>query len=83
MMLQLCKYNLDVTHLPGKDIPVADTLSRNFLPDIYPHLSDGMDAQVHTVIKNTLISPTRLDEIKSKTEQDSKLSTLKHVILDG
>ena len=30
-----------------------------------------------------VISPTRFDEIKSKTEQDSKLSTLKQVILDG
>lgn len=32
MLLQLQNYRLNIVHTPGKNIPVADTLSRKFLP---------------------------------------------------
>ena len=49
MILRLQRYELDVVHLPGKCIPVADTLSRKFLSDTYPGLSDSFEAQVHMI----------------------------------
>ena len=32
MLLQLQKYSLRIIHVPGKNIPMADTLSRKYLP---------------------------------------------------
>lgn len=53
MILQLYQYDLELTHKPGKDIPLADILSRKLLYDSYPELSDGMDARIHSVILST------------------------------
>ena len=33
ILLQLQRYDLDIKHVSGRDIPLADTLSRKFLPD--------------------------------------------------
>ena len=43
------KYNIEISHVPGKMIPLADTLSRNFLPDTYPEICDGMNVQVYSL----------------------------------
>ena len=83
MMLQLQNYDMTVKHVPGKDIPVADTLSRKFMPDTFPNLSEGMDVQVHTVMSNLQFSSNKLDEIKRSTDSDPQLSTLRNVILQG
>jgi hypothetical protein len=50
MLLQLHKYDIDIVHKPGKDIPLANALSCKFLRDTYPELSDSMDALVHSVM---------------------------------
>ena len=50
MLLQLQKYNIEVIHKSGKDIPVSDFLSRASLPDTYPNLVTGLDLHVHTVL---------------------------------
>lgn len=83
MLLQLQRYDLEVVHLPGKDIPVADTLSRKYLPDTYPHLSDGMDVHVNMVMSSLPISDERLQEIQVATDRDEQLYTLKKTILEG
>ena len=50
MLLQLQRYDLDVTFKPGSQIPVADTLSRNFVQDTFPEFAKGMNAHVHTIL---------------------------------
>ncbi|XP_016343356.1 copine-8-like [Sinocyclocheilus anshuiensis] len=47
MILQLQKYDITITHRPGKEIPVADTLSRKSIKTEHDNLSEGMDMQVH------------------------------------
>ncbi len=83
MLLQLQKYDIDLTHVPGKDIPLADTLSRKSLPDTYPELSDGMDVQVNAMMTNTPISDQKMDVIRQATHTDSQLQVPKRVLLDG
>ena len=56
MLLQLQRYELEVKHFPGKEIPVADTLSRKSLPDTFLDLSEGMYVHVHMVMTNLAIS---------------------------
>ena len=56
ILLQLQRYDLDIKHVSGRDIPLADTLSRKFLPDTYPELSEGLDLHVHTVFSTISVS---------------------------
>ncbi len=49
MILQPQKYNFTIIHRPGKDIPVADTLSRKSLSYQDTSLSEGMEIQEHSV----------------------------------
>ncbi len=82
-VLQLQKYDLRVEFVRGKDIPLADALSRNFLPDTYPELSEGMDAHVRSVVNNVPFSANRLDEIRNATNSDTRFQNLKNVIKYG
>ena len=83
MLLQLQRYDIDVQYASGKKIPVADTLSRRYVSDTYPELSEGMDLHVHTVLSSLPISDRKMKEIKAHTEQDPQMDQLKQVILKG
>ena len=83
MMLQLQRYDLDVHHLPGKDIPVADALSRKPMTDTFPTMSEGMDLHVHTVLSNLPISDRKLEEIRKHSELDSQFKCLSETIVQG
>lgn len=72
MILQLQSYNLKLVHVPGKQIPLLDTLSRKFLPDTDDNLSKKMEAQVHQVIKTLEINDRSLQAIKEHTVNHAK-----------
>ncbi len=82
ILLQLKQYDMSVKHVPGKNIPVADTLSRKSVPDTYPGLIEGMDSQVHAVLANLPVSDRKLQEIANLSEQE-KIQLLKETILKG
>ena len=63
MLLQLQKYDLQIEFVKGKSIPLADTLSRKYLPDTFPELSEGMDLHVHSVVSNLPFSDGKLQEL--------------------
>jgi hypothetical protein len=44
MLFQLQQYDIEVIHVRGKNIPLADTLSRNFVSDTYPDLTEGLES---------------------------------------
>lgn len=83
MILQLQRYDISIIHRPGKDIPVADTLSRKHIEYHDRTLHEGMEAQVHTVISSVPVSDKRLAEIKETTSRDPQLAALKKATLDG
>ncbi len=83
MILQLQKYNFTIIHRPGKDIPVADTLSRKSLSDQDTSLSGGMDIQVHTVNSSLPVSDSKLEGSRAQTEKDQQFQILKGVIQRG
>ena len=83
MLLQLQRYDLDVTFKPGSQIPVADTLSRNFVQDTFPEFAKGMNAHVHTILSSIPISDCKLEEVRRETELDEQLQLLRDTILDG
>ena len=83
MLLALQKYSNTLIHRPGKDIPVADTLSRKSPDDEDSSLTEDMETQVHTVISTMPVSTDRLGDLKIATAEDEQLSALKHVIRSG
>ena len=83
ILFQLQSYDLEVTYVPGKQIPLADTISRNFVSDTYLSLTKDLDALVHSVLANLLISDRKLLEVRRETEIDKEFQLLKHTILNG
>jgi hypothetical protein len=83
MMLQLQGYDFQLEHKAGTQIPLADTLSRKFLPDTCPELSEKANFHVHFVTKSLPYSDRKFQEIRSHTQQDEELQLLKNVILTG
>ena len=83
MMLALQKYTITLIHRPGKESPVADTLSRKSMEHEDKSLTEAIETQVHSVISTAPVSADRLDDIKTATAQDEQLSTLQQVIRSG
>ena len=83
-LLRLQKYSFKLIHVPGKQMLVADALSRANLPG---QTSDDMEkeveVQVHSLIKSLAISKTKLAEVQKATSEDRELQKLVQTILIG
>jgi hypothetical protein len=64
MLLRLQKYSIKVVHVPGKQIPVADTLSRKSLPPEPRDATEDLDAQIHSIINNLPVSDQKMDLLR-------------------
>ena len=82
MMLRLQKYDLTVHHKPGKEIPVADTLSRLHLNEV-DDLHEAFDSQVHLVLTNLPVSDKKLLDLQASTASDPDMQQLIAVIKWG
>ena len=68
MLLQLQKYDLKIVHIPGKEIPVADTLSCKYLPpEPEDNMTDDLDLHVHIVTKNLPVSDQKVKQLQLAT----------------
>ena len=81
MLLRLQKYNMTVKYKEGKELYVADALSRNFLKETDENENND-DVQVCAVMCLP-IAPERLQEIRTETEKDPTLTAVKQFILQG
>uniref|UniRef100_A0A672HNR1 Gypsy retrotransposon integrase-like protein 1 n=1 Tax=Salarias fasciatus TaxID=181472 RepID=A0A672HNR1_SALFA len=80
MMLRIQKYDINVTYVPGRDMLLADTLSRVYLPETTP-----VEAELETVnmVQHLPISAGRLQDIRSATEHDKTLQLLIKTMSQG
>ena len=96
MLLQLQKYNLKIVYKPGKELFIADTLSRALLPneqtaekkncDVYAvKLEEYLIKAIEEIdmVEFLPITAERLADLREKTELDECLQKLKHVIRVG
>ena len=83
MMLKLQKYDATVVHCPGKDIPLADTLSRKFLENNDSSISDCADVMVHMVMTILPSSDVWLRELPDALQKDLQVQALCATILSG
>ena len=51
MLLLLLHYDIEVVHCKGKNIPLGDALSRNYVSETFSGLIEGLDLHIHTVFK--------------------------------
>ena len=67
-LLRLQPYTFTFKFVPGKDIPVADTLSRAFIDDSNPEISeDELNCFVHMINGHDTISKSKLYEFALET----------------
>ena len=81
MMLRIQKYDVEIKYVPGKDIPVADALSR--VSPCPGDTIDGLDVSVHELHLHLNATPTRINQIKEETAKDEVLLSLRAVITQG
>lgn len=84
LLMRLMKFNAEAVHVPGKQLVVADTLSRNPLQDIC--LSDrdhDVKAYVQAVISTRPITADRLDATREATSQDADLQAVARYVNMG
>ncbi|KAL5509950.1 hypothetical protein EMCRGX_G005401 [Ephydatia muelleri] len=81
LLLRLQRYNFTLKYRPGKDMVIADTLSRAYISDTSTDRMDNeLMSAVHMVLENAPATDKRIQEIKELTQSDTTLQRLKSVI---
>ena len=82
--LRLQKYDFEFQYVPGKQLHVADALSRAYLSQATPEIPDqDMVYHVHSVISRLPISAARLEQFQKETEKGQTLQVVKGYIMNG
>lgn len=79
-LIRLQKYDIQVRYVPGKDMHIADALSRAVVGK--PEFCDDDDCEI-SVIGNLPVSVERLAEFKRETAKDPTLGILMRYVSDG
>ena len=83
MRLKLQKYDLEVYYTKGKQLYVADTLSRAYLNVPSTDEDEDLEFAVHALVRDLPVSDAKLSEIQSATQDDEQLQTLHQYIITG
>lgn len=84
MMLALQGYDLNVTYVPGKDMHIADTLSRAALRESYiPDFESDLPYHVKSIYSNLAVSEEYRTKLSQATNSDETLQRLKQYIREG
>ena len=84
MLLKLQKYNLIINYVKGKDLHVADALSRAHLSVTTAEIdSEEIELPVHTIVQNLPVSDTKRTQLLNATENDEQLQQLSRLIKNG
>ena len=87
MLLKLLKYNLKIVYKPGKEMYIADTLSRAPLSStsggITAEESAEMEVRVHTLVASLPISDNKKTQLQEATAQDTACQVMMKYCRDG
>ena len=76
MLMRFLRFNVTAMYTPGKNMLVADHLSRSPSPTEYKEhfvTEDDVEAQVSSITSNWSVSDARLDKIKAESQRDVQL----------
>ena len=80
MIIAIQKYFIYVIYKPGKELAIADILSRAFLPDtMEDYIYEDLDINILSIMP---ISVSKLEELKN-TQSDCELQQLLQVVQTG
>ena len=80
MLLRLLNYSYRIVHVPGKNLVLADTLSRGYVTDEQPE-ELTFDAVNSLIVAD--LTDDELEELKEHTARDSQLTTLLTTVRKG
>ncbi|KAK9693116.1 hypothetical protein QE152_g34422 [Popillia japonica] len=84
MLLQIQKYDIDVKYKRGKDLVIADALSRAYINDKQNiDFDNEISSHVCMVISEINITKRKWKEFQEHTKADNELQLLKKTIVDG
>ena len=84
MLLTLRKYKLELIWKPGKEMHIADALSRVYLADEIEFMDTReYDIEVYNLKKHLPVSPEKYEEFQKETQKDPEAIALKNVLLNG
>ena len=86
MLLRLQKYDFTVKYRPGKEMVLADTLSRAHIQKLKPdasHMEDEIEYHAHSVLQRKPVSTDKMEEIREETSKDPTMMILINVIRRG
>lgn len=73
MLMRLMRFNVTAEYVPGKQLVVADALSRRPLDgDVKSDMDGEMTAYVNTIVASKPIRPPKLEEIRRATQCDAE-----------
>ena len=84
-LIALQKYNLKIKYVPGKNLQLADALSRDPLSNDkeFQEIEEQANIQVHTLLENISVSQEENKKLKNAISQDEQLLALKEIIAKG
>lgn len=83
IIMKLYRYDFDFQFVAGKDLVIADTLSRAYKQN---NLNNDQDSERPRILNLNILEEfpdKRITEIKQATEEDDKLCLLKDYIVNG
>ncbi|KAF6212614.1 hypothetical protein GE061_013140 [Apolygus lucorum] len=83
MRLQLMLYQLEVIYIPGKELVLADFLSRNLTSVTEKCQNDESDKYVHSIGSSIIGSQQFLQKFRSSTSLDETLKRIMMFIMQG
>ena len=86
MLLRLQRYDFIVKYKPGKEMVLADTLSRAYLTNQEldeSQMDEDLTCHVHSVLSSKPISEDKLEQIKKETDNDQTMKNLSTMIRRG
>lgn len=86
LLLRMLRYNPTAEYVPGKQLVIADTLSRHpqleMTRDV-AELTSELEAYEEAVRDEWPVSPSKLDMIRQNTLKDDELRSVEHYVLGG
>jgi hypothetical protein len=85
LLLRLMRFNFEVRHVPGKELVIADALSRSPVPHSPEdeELSDEVTAYVDSVMTSKPVTTRRMEALRAATVHDPELQKVINYTLNG
>uniref|UniRef100_A0AAV2JBC5 Reverse transcriptase RNase H-like domain-containing protein n=1 Tax=Knipowitschia caucasica TaxID=637954 RepID=A0AAV2JBC5_KNICA len=83
LLMRLMRFNAKAEYAPGKTLVISDALSRSPLKESYSTTEAVIASHVNAVTHSWPVSQSKLDRIRTATQEDPQLQHVRKLIRDG